>query len=269
MSDLDQRPAESSAPLCAPITPAASAADDQMRPNATGCDIYTKCEISPTHLNTPDPDPAPLAPAPSRPLNEKQYAALDFLLGRYAYDDDYICTRLRIHRSTLSRWKHQHPLFMAEMHRRRQELWNDVAGDLHFTATRAIQTLRDQLSHLSDNTTRLRAARTVLHLVKANRVSPAAANPPHLNDILDQLLQRQQPSAPAAAATGAADKPAFTDAQRQALLNQLLQADADAQAQDDAQALARRQARLERAAAKAPTKPTHDEPDSKAQPAVE
>jgi hypothetical protein len=217
-----------------------------MRPNATGCDILTKCEISLAQLNTADP--ASRSAAPSNPLSEKQYAALDFLLSGYNYDDDYICTRLRIHRSTLSRWKHQHPLFMAELHRRRQEIWNEVAADLHLTATRAIKTLRDQLASLSDETTRLRAARTVLHLVNAHRVSPAAANPTHLNDILDKLLRQQQPTTLAAAT--AADTPTFTDAQRQTLLDQLLQEDAAAQAKEDAEALARRQARLERAATK-------------------
>jgi hypothetical protein len=215
-----------------------------MRPNATKCDIHTKCEISLTHLNTPDLLPTPIAPAPDHPLTEKQYAALDLLLGGDNYNDDYICTRLRIHRSTLSRWKHQHPHFMAELHNRRQELWNDVASDLHLAATCAIGAIRHQLSHLSDSTTRLRAARTVLQLVRAHRVSPAAANPTNLNDILDKLLHQQQPMLPAAAAT-----PTFTDEQRQTLLNQLLSEDAAAQAQDDAEALARRQARLARNAA--------------------
>ncbi|MDB5323411.1 MAG: hypothetical protein JWN40_5042 [Phycisphaerales bacterium] len=244
MSDLDHPSAQSSASVCAPI-PAVTPADpapDPMHQNASGCIIPTECENSLTHLNTPVPVPAPVAPAPNHPLTQKQYDALDFLLDGSNYDDDYICTRLRIHRTTLYRWKHQHPLFMTELHRRREQLWNDVAGDLHFAATRAIETLRDQLSHLSDNTTRLRAARTVLQLVRAHRVPPAAANPTNLNDILDKLLHQQQPTAPNAAGA------TFTDAQRQTLLDRLLKEDAAAQAQDEAEALARRQARLARKA---------------------
>jgi hypothetical protein len=245
-ADLDRPSAPSSAPLCAPAPTSDPVAQEPMRPNATKCDIHTECEISLTHLNTPDPLLALVASAPDRPLTQKQYDAVDFLLGPDNYDEGYICTRLRIHRSTLSRWKHQHPLFMAELHRRREQLWNDVAGDLHLTATGAIQTIRDQLSHLSDSTTRLRAARTVLHLVRANRIPPAAANPTNLNDILDKLLRQQQPTPPAANAT-------FTDAQRQTLLDQLLKADTAAQARDDAEAQARRQARVARNAALAKT----------------
>src|SRR4051794_35219520 len=118
MSDQVQRSADSSAILCAPT---ASLPEDPMHQNASGCIVSTKCEKSLTHLNAPPPDLAPACP-----LSEKQHSALDFLSS--GYDDDYVADRLRIHRTTLYRWKHQ-PHFMAELHRRRQELWNDVAAD--------------------------------------------------------------------------------------------------------------------------------------------
>ena len=96
----------------------------------------------------------------------------------------------------------------------------------------------------------LKAQARISQLVNAHRVPPAVANPVHLNDILDKLLHQQQPDV--AAST-------YNDAQRQSLLDQLLKEDADAQAQDDAEALARRQSRLQRAAAKAGPNPADRE----------
>jgi hypothetical protein len=234
--------------------PSDAAPTSPMRQNATAteCDIHAKCKIAPVdpqpaqRVEAACPEPAqrveiahltasPPVRTPLTKLSDKQHRAIDYLLK--GQRDDTTCDLLRIHRSTLSRWKHQHPLFIAELNRRQQELWNEVAGDLRLAATSAVTAMRDQLSPGNKDVSRLRAARTLLLLVNVHRIAPGASNPIHLNDILDKLLYQQQPTA--AAST-------FTDAQRQSLLNQLLQDDATAQAQENAEDQARRQARKNR-----------------------
>jgi hypothetical protein len=100
-----------------------------------------------------------------------------------------------------------------------------------------VAAIRDQLSPATNDASRLRAARALLHLVSVHRI-PAAANPTHLSDILDKLLHQRQPTLSATST--------FTDAQRQSLLTQLLEDDATAQAREDAEDQARRQSRKNR-----------------------
>jgi len=209
-----------------------------MQPDATGCNIPTKCENPLPHLNTPTINHDAFATSIARPLTDKQQLVLDYILA--GTEDDHICTRFRIHRSTLFRWKYRHPLFIAELNRRQHDLWNDIAGELRAAASKAVHTVRGLLSPGNLDAVRLRAARTLIQLVNAHRVphAGAAANPLHLSDILDKLLQQQQPTAPA--------NSTFTDAQRQSLLTQLLSEDATAEAKEEADAQARRHARKNR-----------------------
>ena len=259
------RPAVPSNPTADPA-PAAAPGDQSppapasipMQQNATKCNIPEKIKnltTQPAQLNTPVAASSSVTTTPPRPLSAKQEIALDMILA--AYNDTDICTRLRIDRTTLYRWKYHHPLFLGELNRRQQQLWNNVAIDLRIALTRSVQAIQSMLVGFND-TTRLRAARSLLHLVNADRLSPAGA-PTNLKDVLDHLLRQQ--SQPATAA--AEDAPTFTDAQRDALLNQFLAEDAAAQALEDAQSQARRaayQARRSVAHTLTPPTPTPDSP---------
>jgi len=259
------RPAVPSNPTADPA-PAAAPGDQSppapasipMQQNATKCNIPEKIKnltAQSAQLNTPVLAQPSTTVTAARPLSAKQEIALDMILA--AYNDTDICTRLRIDRTTLYRWKYHHPLFLGELNRRQQQLWNNVAIDLRIALTRSVQAIQSMLVGFND-TTRLRAARSLLHLVNADRLSPAGA-PTNLKDVLDHLLRQQ--SQPATAA--AEDAPTFTDAQRDALLNQFLAEDAAAQALEDAQSQARRaaaQARKAVAHTTASPTPTPDSP---------
>jgi hypothetical protein len=66
MSDLDQCPADAAAPPCPVSRLTDPTPQDPTRPNATQCDISTKSEIPPTHLNTTPHRPAQPHPANAR-----------------------------------------------------------------------------------------------------------------------------------------------------------------------------------------------------------
>jgi hypothetical protein len=132
---------------------------------------------------------------------------------------------LKIHASTLYRWKHNNPLFIAELNRRHQELWTDLAANLRLTVARAITTINTQLLS-ADDIARHRAARSLINLVNTDRLSPKNA-PTRVEDVLDAFLRNQQPKA---APKPDGDAPVFTPAQRQALLDQILVEEAQAEA---------------------------------------
>jgi len=192
-------------------TPASST---PMHENARECTVSAERDFSPPQLNT-------------RTLTQKHRAALDMLAA--GKSDSEVCYALKIDASTLYRWKHNNPIFVAELNRRHQELWNDLAADLRLTVGKAIRTIDLQLRCAND-LARLRAARTLIQLIKADRLSPENA-PTHIDDILDMLLRRQQPKA---APKSGQDTPTFTPAQRQALFDQLMAQDAQAEAEEQA-----------------------------------
>jgi hypothetical protein len=171
------------------------------------------------------------AAAPAAALSPKQQAALNRLFA--GEDERFICQTLRIDRKTLYNWKRRHPAFVAEMARRNHELWADVAADLRQGVAHAVATLRDHLARPGEPMTQLRAARALVTLVNSPRLAPT--EPTTVPGVLDHLLRAAHtPPAPADP-----DTPAFTDAQRQALLDQLLAESAAAEAESDAARAAR------------------------------
>jgi hypothetical protein len=228
MSDLTTAPAEAPAEATAPVAVLAqSAAAPPLSPvhqDATECIISPKRENSPLQLNT-------TAPA----LTQKQLAALDLLAA--GESDSVVSFRLKIHRTTLYRWKYHNPAFIVELNRRHQELWSDFAAELRLGVARAIGVVRRQLGSVND-VTQLRAARLMINLVNTDRISPKNA-PTRVDDVLNNFLRAAQPltlkEAPAA--------PTFTDAQRQALLERLLADEDAANAEQEAQRAAARSKR--------------------------
>jgi hypothetical protein len=145
------------------------------------------------------------------PLTPKQLLALNRL---FAGDSEQaICHALQINRRTLYNWKRHNPAFAAEMNRRHAELWTDVAADLRYGVADAVTTLRDHLRRAREPITQLRAARALINLVNAPRLAPT--EPTNIVDIIDQLMRAALPRPKPDGA------PTFTDAQRQAFLEQL------------------------------------------------
>ena len=129
MSNLDPATVETAlAPRLRPSSPAPTHEMHQLHQDASECTISAN---SNSHLNTPTPIPTP------RALTEKHRIAIDMTL---AGEDDYaICFRLKIDRSTLYRWRHHNPLFIAESNRRHQEIWSDFAAELRLSVAKAVR----------------------------------------------------------------------------------------------------------------------------------
>jgi hypothetical protein len=155
------------------------------------------------------------SPEPQR-LSDRQLHALELILS--GESQDYICYRLKIDPKTLYNWKTKNPFFIAELNRRHQELWRETADALRLSVNHAVQVLNRHLNVPGDDMTQLRAARALINLVNSNKLAPA--NPTRVSDVLDALLRATQPKTPAEP-----DAPAFSDAQRQTLLDQLMKED--------------------------------------------
>ena len=212
----------------APRPESAPASPDPMHKlhqNASECTVSAK---SNSHLNTP------ATPTP-RALTEKHRIAIDMSLA--GEDDHAICFRLKIDRSTLYRWRHHNPLFIAESNRRHQEIWSDFAAELRLSVAKAVRALNHQVDDMNA-VNQHRAARTLINLVNSPRIAPTHL-PTRVDDVLDNFLRAAQPlpDAPPPKDTPA---PTFTDAQRQALLDQILEQEAAAEAALQAAAAQRR-----------------------------
>jgi len=212
-------------PGSAPASPTPADEMHQLHQNASKCTISAD---SNSHLNTP------ATPTP-RALTEKHRIAIDMTL---AGEDDYaICFRLKIDRSTLYRWRHHNPLFIAECNRRHQEIWSDFAGELRLSVAKAVRALNHQVDDMNA-VNQHRAARTLINLVNSPRIAPTNL-PTRVDDVLNNFLRAAQPAtdSPVPNQTSA---PTFTDAQRQALLDQLLTEEAAAESAREAAAAQRR-----------------------------
>jgi len=223
-----------------------------MHENARECTVSAEITPQPAQLNNPCPEQAQRVEGPTRAVSQKHRTALDMLAsGKSDYE---ICFVLKIDASTLYRWKHNNPLFIAELNRRHQELWSDIAANLRLVVARAIATIDRQLLS-ADDVNSHRAARTLLNLVNTDRLSPKNA-PTRLDDVLDAFLRNQQPK-PAPKPDDQAHN--FSDAQRKALLDQILaeedQAEADCQAAAAQRSALYHQRRAKSKTAKATTQP--------------
>jgi hypothetical protein len=202
--------------------PAVSDPAVELHQNASNCTTPAKRD---SHLNAPTP----------RALTDKHRIAIDMAL---AGEDDYaICFRLKIDRSTLYRWRHHNPLFIAGTNRRHQEIWTDFAADLRLSVAKAVRALDQQVAS-PDAVTQHRAARTLIHLVNSERIAPKNI-PTRVDDVLDAFLRAAQSPAGEAPSKDV-PAPTFTDTQRRALLDHLLTEEATAESACQAAAAERR-----------------------------
>ena len=83
------------------------------------------------------------AAAEKRPLSEQQLTGIGLLLT--GATDQAVAERVGVQRHTVTRWRLYHPLFRAELLRRRREAWAGASDALGTIIPMALDTLRDQL----------------------------------------------------------------------------------------------------------------------------
>ncbi len=96
-------------------------------------------------------------------VDAKQDLALTAILAG-ATDGD-AAKKAGVRRETVHRWRHADPHFIAELARRRQELWGAQVDQLRGLFTKAIGALSDALDAQSPPGVRLKAAGVVLRAV--------------------------------------------------------------------------------------------------------
>jgi hypothetical protein len=100
-----------------------------------------------------------IKPDKIRPLSQEQIDAIEYLLQ--GKSDKVIAEIVGVSRQTIWEWRKQDPLFIAEVNRRRVELWNEACERMKSLANRALDVLELQLNS-GDPKTSLAAAKYVL-----------------------------------------------------------------------------------------------------------
>ncbi|HEV7302493.1 MAG TPA: prolyl oligopeptidase family serine peptidase [Tepidisphaeraceae bacterium] len=77
-------------------------------------------------------------------LTERQRTAVALLL--VGENDSVVAGRLGVHRNTISRWRSQNPVFIAELHRRQHEMFEALVGRVRKLAMKSMQTIDTALS---------------------------------------------------------------------------------------------------------------------------
>jgi len=98
----------------------------------------------------------------NRHLSGKKEKALELLLAGKTVTQ--VAKEIRVSRQTLSEWKNHDPLFIAELNRRRAELWDAVRERLRGLLSQAVDVLEEDLTSVEDRRLRQQAA---VHILKA------------------------------------------------------------------------------------------------------
>lgn len=102
--------------------------------------------------------------APTLPrIDAKQDLALTAIMS--GATDGEAAKRAGVRRETVHRWRHADPHFIAELARRRDELWGGQVDQLRGLFAKAIGALSDALDVKSPPAVRLKAAGVVLRAV--------------------------------------------------------------------------------------------------------
>ncbi len=103
--------------------------------------------------------PVPLLPH----IDAKQDIALAAILA--GATDGEAAAKAGVRRETVHRWRHNDPQFIAEMTRRRREMWSSQVEQLRGLFAKAVDALSDALAPQSPLMIRLKAAGVVLRAV--------------------------------------------------------------------------------------------------------
>ena len=78
-----------------------------------------------------------------RKLTPQHFQAIELLLqGR---NDGEVATQVEVARETVNRWRNRNPIFMAELNRRRLDIWHATRERLRHLGARALDVLDDKL----------------------------------------------------------------------------------------------------------------------------
>jgi SAM-dependent methyltransferase len=160
-----------------------------VRPNATECDTSKITALEPETLPKPvedqivtDVQQAP--PTRKRRLKPVQYRALALLAaGRKDAD---VARELRIHRSTINRWRMLDPLFSSRLNRLREGLWANSLDRIRFHLPKAVTILSKGMQSRHEHV-RLRSAIQLLKIAGTSRLA-SKIGPDNIQDILFQRM---------------------------------------------------------------------------------
>jgi hypothetical protein len=101
-----------------------------------------------------------------KPLSVAQQNAIDLLL--LGKSDREVAEVVGVARETVWHWRHEHPVFLAELNRRRRAFWADAQERLRALVGRAVEILAEAVAGGD-----LKAAVEVLKIVKLHGAVPA------------------------------------------------------------------------------------------------
>jgi len=119
-----------------------------------------------------------------KPLTPEQENAIDLLI--MGKPDREVAESLGIARETVMRWRHEHPLFIAELNRRRKDLWADAHERLRGLVSKAVEVI-EQAVHGGD----IKVAVELLKIVKVHGEVRAPEGPTDPEMVLRQRAQAQ------------------------------------------------------------------------------
>ena len=137
--------------------------DPAMSPNVTVC--HTCAD----RLRPASQDEALAERPEEEKLSDRQLRAVVLMLdGKH---DSEVAQQVGVSRRTLIRWRLEDADFIAELRRRRRQLWNATADRLRSLLDPAVDVLAEQLRDRYDRT-RFRAATTILRLANVKSAVP-------------------------------------------------------------------------------------------------
>lgn len=122
----------------------------------------------------------------SRQLNTKQENAINMILQ--GSTDNEVADSIGVSRQTVNDWKNNNYHFIAELNRRRQEIWNIQLEYFRSLMAKALSVLEEDLQDQSDKKLRQQAA---VHVLKGVGVYGTELTPKGATDPYNVEFQRQ------------------------------------------------------------------------------
>jgi hypothetical protein len=121
-------------------------------------------------------------------LSIEQMNAIDLLV--LGTSDKEVAEAVGVHRTTIWLWRSQDPLFIAELNRRRNEVWRRGADKLRALIPKALAVLEEELAN-ADNKDRAKIALEILRLCGVEEAGSLKIGPEDPDEIAYQMLRDQ------------------------------------------------------------------------------
>lgn len=119
-------------------------------------------------------------------FTSQQQSAIDLLLS--GKNDRETAEAIGVHRTTVTRWRLYHPLFQAELNRRRKELYGAAADRLRSLLPAALDILTEELA---GGDKKVQLALKLLQLSGIDKL-PAPAGDPGPEPVIDKRVAAQR-----------------------------------------------------------------------------